>query len=180
MPPHYDQARSMAVYEGTLAEAIKLFKYSGKTYWSKPLARLLMRKIYCFDRIDVVLPVPLHPKRLREREFNQSLLLAREVSCPLRLPLQIDNLYRLRNTPSQIAFSQNRRRKNVRGAFGVRSSESLHGRVVLLIDDVFTTGSTVSECARVLKQAGAGRVNVLTVARMLSADIAAVASSGGS
>jgi ComF family protein len=166
-PPHYDRAISVALYDKALAEAIHLFKYSKKNQWAKPLGRLLLKRVSEFGPLDVVLPVPLHPKRLREREFNQSLLLAREVSLAFGIPLQGDNLHRVRWTRPQVELNGEERRKNVRKAFEVKWPDRLEDRCVLLIDDVLTTGATVNECARVLKRAGAKTVNVLTLARMV-------------
>lgn len=166
-PPKYNRAISAAVYENALAEAIHLFKYSKKANWSRPLGRLLHTRISDFAKLDVILPVPLHPKRLRQREFNQSLLLAKEVSLASGIPLQVDNLRRMRWTQPQIELNGDERRKNVREAFEVIRPDRVQDRSVLLIDDVYTTGATVNECARVLKRAGAKAVNVLTVARMV-------------
>jgi len=166
-PPHYDRATSVAVYENALAEAIQLFKYSKKTHWSRPLGHLLFKRVSDLPLADVLLPVPLHARRLREREFNQSLLLAREVSAYCRMPLQVDNLCRIRWTRPQIELNGMDRKKNVRGAFEVKRPDQICDLGVLLIDDVFTTGATVDECSRVLKRAGAKAVYVLTVARMV-------------
>jgi ComF family protein len=157
----------VAVYENALAEAIHLFKYSKNPNWSKPLGRLLHTRLHDLGVLEVILPVPLHAKRLRQREFNQALLLAREVSLASGIPLQMDNLRRVRWTQPQIELNGDERRKNVRGAFEVLRPDQVKGQSVLLIDDVFTTGATVNECARVLKKAGAKAVNVLTVARMV-------------
>lgn len=165
-PPPYNGCISAGRYEGALAQAIHLFKYAGRTGWTRPLADLLLARVGRFPALDAVLPVPLHPRRLREREFNQSLLLARAVSRPLGLSLQPDNLSRIRWTPSQVELSREDRRGNVQGAFAVRSPKRIEGLSVLLVDDVMTTGSTVEECVWTLKRAGAGKVYVLTVARM--------------
>jgi len=166
-PPYYDRAISVAHYDKALAEAIHLFKYSKKTQWSRPLGRLLLKRVSDLGKFDVILAVPLHPKRLRQREFNQSLLLAREVSLETGLPLQVDNLCRVRWTQPQIELNGEERRKNVRRAFEVKRPDQVEDRCVVLIDDVFTTGATVNECARILKRAGAKSVAVLTLARMV-------------
>jgi ComF family protein len=114
---------------------------------------------------DVVIPVPLHKQRLKERGFNQSLLLAREVARVFGLEVDYRSLKRIRPTRPQVDLKPDERKKNVKGAFDVKSPERVRGRRVLLVDDVFTTGATVSECARVLKKAGA-EVYVLTLARV--------------
>lgn len=165
--PHFDRVISVAVYEKALAEAIHLFKYSKKAGWAEPLGQLLLKRVSDFGRVDVILPVPLHHRRLRQREFNQSLLMAVEVSRSTGVPLQIDNLCRVRWTKPQIELNGEDRRKNVRRAFEVKWPDRIKDQSILLIDDVFTTGATVNECAKMLKRSGAKSVNVLTLARMI-------------
>jgi ComF family protein len=113
----------------------------------------------------LVIPVPLHPKRLRQRSFNQSLLLARPVAAGLNVDLDYLSLRRIRFTQPQANLTSDERKKNVRRAFGVMEPNGLEGRKVLLVDDVATTGSTLNECARVLKKAGVKEVFCLTIAR---------------
>jgi ComF family protein len=111
------------------------------------------------------MPVPLHKKRLRQRGFNQALLLAYGISKKYGLTLSFDNLARTRHTKPQVELSGKDRIANVAGAFSLRRPEMLAGRSVVLVDDVFTTGATLNECSRVLKDAGATRVMALTLAR---------------
>jgi len=115
--------------------------------------------------LDMAMPVPLHKKRLRLRGFNQALLLAHGVSLRFRIPLNYDNLVRTRYTRPQVELSGRERAENVRGAFDLIRSAEVCEKKILLIDDVFTTGATMNECAKVLKDAGAGSVTVLTLAR---------------
>jgi ComF family protein len=115
---------------------------------------------------DVLVPVPLHRRRLRQREFDQALALARYLSQRVHIPYQADVLTRQRYTASQVGLNRTERDHNVRGAFGVRQPRSIQDKSVLLIDDVYTTGATVKECARVLRQAGAAWVGVYTLARV--------------
>ena len=114
---------------------------------------------------DLIVPVPLHPKRLRWRGFNQSLLLARQVSRLYEVPVDAFVLCRDRETAPQTQLTEDERRKNVRGAFAVRPVKSLKGKSLLLVDDVYTSGATVNECSRVLIRGGAKEVYVLTLAR---------------
>jgi ComF family protein len=121
----------------------------------------------------MVVPVPLHARKQRERGFNQSEFIARAALKLMkddRLRLSSGTLARRRETQSQIGLSRHGRRENIRGAFAVTKPKEVAGREVLLVDDVFTTGTTVSECARVLRRAGASKVYVATVARTLKAD----------
>jgi len=163
--PIFDRAISAGWYEGVLAQAIHLFKYRGKSVLARFLGALLLGAAEEAGDADCLVPVPLHVSRLREREFNQALLLCDVVGSASGLPVIPDAIHRTRETVPQIGLSKPIRRRNVRRAFACRDPEHILGRRILLIDDVFTTGSTVNDCARVLKRAGAESVIVLTVAR---------------
>ena len=113
----------------------------------------------------VVMPVPLHAKRLRKRGFNQSLLLARHIATELALELDFRALKRIRHTQPQTGLKSDERRKNVRRAFAFDERKGIKGRTVILVDDVATTGNTLNECARVLKRAGCEHVLGLVLAR---------------
>ena len=117
--------------------------------------------------VDVIVPVPLHSTRLREREYNQSLLLAHRMSTYLKIPLNYTVLRRIRETPPQTSLTKHERLKNLRRSFVVKTPQSLKGKSILLVDDVYTTGTTVNECAKVLDKAGAENVYVVTLARMI-------------
>ena len=119
-------------------------------------------------RVDLIVPVPLHPRRLRWRGFNQSLLLAKQVSRRYEVPMDPFVLYRKRETAPQTQLAEGERRKNVRGAFATRPERSLKRKSLLLVDDVYTSGATVNECSRVLLHGGAKEVYVLTLARTVS------------
>jgi ComF family protein len=116
---------------------------------------------------DVILPVPLHPERLRWRGFNQSLLLARRIGEALQVGVDAFSLVRARNTQPQVELSATERKRNVREAFRLTRRSQILGRRVLLVDDVYTSGATVSECAMVLKEGGAKEIRVLTLARVM-------------
>ena len=165
-PPAYTQAWSAFRYAPPLQEAIHLFKYRGKVSLAKALGEL-MQAAGPPASVDVLMPIPLHPARLREREFNQALLLADRLGAAWRLPVSCHNLSRIRLTASQTELSRAARLKNLRRAFALRRPEEVAGRRVLLIDDVFTTGTTVNECAKTLRKAGAADVYVFTLARTL-------------
>jgi ComF family protein len=112
-----------------------------------------------------MIPVPLHPKRLRERGFNQSLLLARNVASSLGTELDFLSLRRIRYTQPQTGLKSDERRKNVSRAFELKDRKCVKGRTVILVDDVATTGNTLNECARVLRRSGCARVFCLVLAR---------------
>lgn len=166
--PFYEVVRAPYLYEGGLMEAIHQFKYAGKSHLVNSLGPLLTSFARRWlNKTDgyLMMPVPLHPKRLRERGFNQSLLLARYAAPPLGVELDFLSLRRIRYTQPQTGLSTNERRKNVRRAFEVTDKKAAKGRTILLVDDVTTTGNTLNECARVLKRAGAKEVLCLTLAR---------------
>lgn len=165
--PRFDRALSPYRYDGVLEQAIRLFKYRRKDALADPLADLMLVWADRLPPVDVVMPVPLHPARLRAREFNQSLLLANRIARRLGLPLSFERLERVRETRPQTELDRADRARNVRRAFAVRDPEGLEGRRVLLVDDVLTTGATVNDCARALRRAGAASVCVLTLARRL-------------
>ncbi len=169
--PAYTEAWSLYPYIPPLQEAIRLFKYSGKVALADALAELLIRATPEKAVFDLVMPVPLHSTRLREREFNQSLLLADRLSRRWRIPLSFTNLVRIRATEAQTRLRRSARLKNLRRAFQVRRPKEVAGKRVLLIDDVWTTGTTINECAKALRKAGAGDVFALTLARAVSPDL---------
>lgn len=164
-PPAFERAAAAGRYEGILMGAIRRFKYRGGTRLAGPLASVAWKGLGRLPVSDCLVPVPLHPARLREREFNQALLLCDELSKRGGLPVVPDALERIRPTAPQIGLSLKERRRNVRRAFAARRPDRIEGRRVILVDDVYTTGVTLNECARVLRRAGARAVSVLTVAR---------------
>jgi ComF family protein len=170
-PPQYDYARSAAVYEGPLRAAIHALKFAGRRAVANPLGDLVAEQCVASlpDGIEALIPVPLAPERERERGFNQAGLLARRIGGPLDVPTRSRWLARIRSTRPQSDLSAAERRANVRDAF--RASERVAGRHVLLIDDVLTTGATLDACARALRAAGARRIGVLTVARVVHAAV---------
>lgn len=156
-------ALSAYVFGGPLADAIRRFKYGRRTELAAVLGALLaQRALELSGEVDAVVPVPLHPARLRRRGFNQAALLAAPVARALGVPLRASALARTRDTPPQAGLGAGDRLRNVRGAFVTRSAPS--GRV-LLIDDVRTTGATLAECAEALRAGGASSVLTLVLAR---------------
>jgi len=167
--PLFAYARAATRYGETAREALHAFKFAGKRSLAAPLAELLAElgpAALPAGPPDLIVPVPLHPRRERERGFNQALLLARRVGRAWNLPVRSDVLRRTAATPPQTELGVEARRANVRGAFALRRPELVAGRHIMVVDDVFTTGATVGECARCLRQAGAATVGILTVARV--------------
>lgn len=164
----FDRSLSPCVYEGVIRELIHKFKYQNKEHLSSLLAKLLIEFI-CQYRIDLdifnlAIPIPLDIIRLREREFNQSELIARKVAGEFSLPLSCSNLWRKYHRAAQMELKEEERRENVKGCFALRNPKAVKGKNIILIDDVITTGATCSEAAAVLKTAGAGSVWVLALA----------------
>lgn len=167
-PPRFTAARAAVLFDGVARELVHRFKYDGKVHLVRPLTLLALEALTPFAAASAahcLMPVPLHRRRLRERGFNQAILLGRPLAKSWQIPLVVDNLKRIRWTEPQINLSAAERETNVRGAFAVADPAAICGKKILLMDDVYTTGSTVTECSRVLRQAGAVGVYVITVAR---------------
>jgi ComF family protein len=172
--PPFHMARAALVYDRSAVDIIHCYKYRGKTRLAAPLATLLWRTFdRCWDgrTVDLVLPVPLHRRRLRRRGFNQSDLLLRawrrHAYASAVPPIRTGVLERTRTAAPQAGLSRRERESNIRGVFAVRHPEQVDGRHILLVDDVITTGATAGECARVLLASGAARVDVLALARVI-------------
>lgn len=164
---HFSCARAVGVYASPLRETIHALKYQGVVSLAKFLGMLLVA--YCEEfpflrSVDLILPVPLHPVRERERGFNQSLLLASFVGRALCLPVLAQGVSRVKPTLPQAGLKAKERRKNVEGAFRVEWPEAILGKRILVIDDVLTSRATVESLSRTLKEAGCSSVFVLAVA----------------
>jgi ComF family protein len=180
VPQKFERAVAYGSYEGALRDLIHLLKFDHVRPAAKVLGRLLAEAIAGLEPSlpsgkIAVLPVPLHHHKKSERGFNQAEMIVHSALKQLRalygegrFELFTRSLVRVRNTGSQIGLSRDQRRRNLRGAFALKGRTSLAGRDVLLVDDVFTTGATASECSRVLLRAGAARVWVATIGRTLS------------
>ena len=172
----FHRAVAYGSYADALRELIHLLKYNGVRPAANVLGRMLSETLGTLEptfeqAVVLVIPVPLYKQKRRERGFNQAELVAeaalKDCIAKQRFQLASDILLRVRETHSQIGLTSHQRRENLRGAFGVKRVEQVTGREVVLVDDVYTTGTTASECAGVLRRAGASRVWVATVARTL-------------
>lgn len=167
-PPEVDSMRAPFIFDGIIRSAVHQFKYRDVRALAKPLADFLFNYIKENGiRTDVLVPVPLHKNRLKERGYNQAELLAQQLGKLTRWPVEKGALVRLRDAPPQASTATAKeRRRNVEGAFSCQNS-LLKGKAVLLIDDVCTTGATINGCAAVLKKLPVASVCALTVAREL-------------
>lgn len=176
-PPKWSAARAALAYDEASRRIVLDLKRSGRRDGLATLAGWMVQAgAPLLGRSDVIVPVPLHYRRIAARGFNQAGWLAAALSRRAKVPLGIDVLRRGRSTPSQAGLSPPARRRNVAGAFSLRRGRAarIAGKSVLLIDDVLTTGATVSACARTLLKAGAARVDVLTLARVVRARDASI------
>lgn len=165
---YFAMARAPLVYKDKVAGAIKRFKYENKRYMAKYFANFMAEE---FERnkneigeIDFLIPVPLHEEKEKERGFNQSKLLADELSKMIGIPVLDGNLIRVKNTQTQTELSYKERQENLEKAFKVLNWREIKGKRIVLIDDVLTTGSTLNHCAHVLSNSGAAAVYALTAA----------------
>ena len=169
-------ARAPLVYDKIITEVIHSLKYRGKIQLAEPLSKLLLtafRFFWDIEGIDIILPVPLHPARLRQRGFNQAYLLirnwpslaARHPDDDTRIRIECEVLIRTLPTLPQSALGRDQRAVNIKNAFELKHKQWVYGKKILLIDDVYTTGATVNECGRLLLDHGAQQVDVLTLAR---------------
>lgn len=170
--PPYQKAVAYGAYDGELRELIHLLKYDQVHPAASVLGHMLGSALAKLELPGdvLVVPVPLHASKRRQRGFNQAELIAQSAFKPMhdkRIQLATNVLQRVKPTVSQIGLTKNQRQENIRGAFKVAHLSKVSGRAVLLVDDVMTTGTTAAECARVLRRAGAAKVWVATVARTL-------------
>ncbi len=172
-PPPFARARAAVVYSGIASRMVQGLKYHDRTDLAPWMAKWMMRAAFeLLPEADVVMPVPLHPRRFFKRRFNQSAELARSVCAHTGLPFEPGLVTRVKMTRQQVGLGQRQREDNVRAAFAVPKAmaERVVGRRVLVVDDVYTTGATVAAVARALRKVKASAVDVLTFARVLPGD----------
>lgn len=162
--PLFDQVTSIGFYDGLLREAIHQFKYRNNINLDRPLAAMLAEQIQQANLTsDLIIPVPLHRDKLRQRTYNQSTLITRKLTSIIDTPYRLDLLARATPAPPQKGLSARERLQNVKGAFTLHGK--LNGETVLLVDDVMTTGATIRACAKTLLAGGAGKVQIAILAR---------------
>jgi ComF family protein len=168
--PYYDQARAVASFETVIMDVIHKFKYGRNITLGADLGAFLAGfpfPDFDFAQYSLLIPVPLHVKKLRERGFNQALLLAAKLGKKYRLSVNFSLLKRHKFTLTQTGLNKTEREENIKGAFRVIDKKKVAGENIILIDDVYTTGATTNACAHTLLKAGAQKVSVLTLARVI-------------
>lgn len=167
-PLAFDQSWGAFLYTGTMQRLIHLFKYGHKTglrhFFTDQILSFVESYHIDVSQADCLVPIPLHPARLRERGYNQSRLIAELIAQELRVPVISHNLIRTRHTPNQARLTQKERWTNIQAAFKIKNPKEFRGKKILIIDDLYTTGATISEAARLLKAAGADEVKALVLA----------------
>ncbi len=164
----FDKAVCVFIYKD-VRQTIKHFKFQGCKYDAIGLGKIMGKYLKTFyphllEKVEYLIPVPMHEKKQRKREFNQSTLLAKEIEKQIGIPCMEDCLLRTKNTAPQSSLNPAQRRSNIQGAFHLKDGKRLQGKNVLLVDDIFTTGATVNECTATLYQAGTEKVTVFCLA----------------
>lgn len=164
-PPEFEIARAVGPYEEPFRISTKVFKFMGRKYLAHKMGLMMAEKVKAepgFGKIDLIVPVPISPNSFLVRGFNQTDLLARHIGKELGVKVDNNVIFRVKDTPSQTELSKEERQKNLLQAFEVRDEKKVLNKNILLVDDVYTTGSTGRECTRVLLNAGADRVCIIT------------------
>lgn len=165
---YFDEHLYVFLYSGVIRSLLLNYKFNDNTYLYKTFTNFLLKNkkfVENIKRYDIIVPVPLSKKREKERGYNQSLLLAKEISKSTKIKLNNKCLKKIKNLVAQSSLNKNERYKNIKGAFALKHNKIIQNKKVLIIDDIFTTGSTVNECSKVLKEAGAAKIGILTIAK---------------
>ncbi len=168
--PLFENVITVGIYNGILKSLIYELKYQGLKKYAKPLGFLLAQKIkneISFKEIDFITSIPLHPEKLKIRKYNQAKIISLQVAKSLNKPY-LDLISRHKNTKAQFLLSHQQRIENISDAFEINTKKNLTGKNILIVDDIFTTGTTVQEACKVLKEALAGEIYVGVIARSLT------------
>ena len=165
---YFDEILYIFKYEDVIRDTLIKYKFQNKAYLYKTFSKIILKnkKMYSFLKsYDIIIPVPISKKRNKQRGYNQSCLIAKEISRSSNLKFENKCLIKQKDTIEQSRLDKKQRKINVQGAYKIINKEKLFNKNILLLDDIYTTGNTVKECARILKQAGAKKVGVLTIAK---------------
>jgi len=166
---YFDYSINILKYESIIREKIIDYKFNEQTYLYKMFSNIILKdeKICRFlkEQYDIIIPVPMHKYKKRLRGYNQTELIAKELSKSLKIPIDIKSFFKTQNTETQSTLSKAKRNENVKGAYQVLSVNNIQNKRIILFDDIYTTGSTLNECSKVLKKAGAKSIAALTLAK---------------
>ncbi len=166
---HFDYCINMLKYESIIREKIIDFKFNEKTYLYKTFAKIMLKdeKICRFlqKQYDIIIPVPMHKYKRRLRGYNQTELIAKELAQNLRIPIDTKSFAKIKCTETQSTLTKSKRNENVKGAYEVLEENNIIDKNIILFDDIYTTGSTLNECSKILKKAGARSIIALTLAK---------------
>lgn len=155
-------------YEGIIRKTILNYKFEDKSYLYKTFVNFMIKNENFCEKIkkyDIIIPVPISKKRNKQRGYNQSLLIARELSKRLNINLENNCLIKQKNIIEQSKLNKEQRQKNIQGVYDLVNKEKIENKTILLVDDIFTTGSTVNECSKVLKNSNSKYIGILTIAK---------------
>ena len=164
---YFDYQIKILRYENIIREKIIDYKFNEKSYMYKTFAKIVLNneKIYRFlKKYDIMLCVPMHRKKKRQRGYNQAELIAKEIAKKLDIKMQYGNLIKIKDTKKQSSLNKSERKENIKGAFEIKNAELVNNKKIILFDDIYTTGNTVNECSKILKKAGAKEIVILTLA----------------
>lgn len=170
---HFDEHIYFFQYQGLIREQLINYKFNDEAYKYKAISNFILKNFILkesnifqiFNDYDVIIPVPISKKRLKQRGYNQAELISREISKKLNKVLITKCLYKTKNIVAQSTLNKDEREENIKGVYGIKNTEKLINKKVLLIDDIYTTGSTANECCKVLEEAGAIKIGVMTIAK---------------
>ena len=165
---YFNKSMHIFKYDGIIRQKIIEYKFQGKSYLYKTFAEIILKnQKVCgfFKKYDIIIPVPIHKKRKIYRGDNQTELIAKLLAKQLNLKLETNILFKQKNIISQTELNKNSRKENIKNAFIVKNTHKIKNKKILIFDDIYTTGSTVNECSKILKTAGAKQIGVLTIAK---------------
>ena len=164
----FDEHLYVFKYNGIIRDVILNYKFNERAYLYKTFVKILLKNenfVEIIKSYDIIMPVPLNKKREKARGYNQSALIATELSKKLGLKIATNNLIKIKNTVEQSSLNKTKRQKNLKGAYKLTDTKNLKNKKVLLIDDIYTTGSTANECSRIVKKAHVQKIGILTIAK---------------
>ena len=164
----FDEHLYIFMYNGIIRMLILNYKFNDKSYLYKTFVKFLLKNnkfVEIIKSYDIIMPVPLNQKRKRKRGYNQSDLIAMEISNFLQIKLEKNNLEKVQNIVAQSTLNKVQRSQNIKGVYRIKNKQNLKNKKVLVIDDIYTTGSTINECSKIVKEAGAKNIGVLTIAK---------------